>query len=114
MAASNKMESSSTLINNTSSSASFDETVTSLTALSLDPGKAVATIFNYEEGLLYSLWQVVVYLLLEALGRKSSLSKGIHEDYEHANLDTVAKKGKFPSRPSDLFLKGRYLSVEFG
>lgn len=94
------MESSSTLAKN---STGADETVTSLTALSLDPGKAAATVFNNNES-LYSLWQTNVYLLLEAFGQKTS-SKGIHEDYEHIDLDTVAKRGNFPSRPSDLFLK---------
>lgn len=99
------MESSSILTNNSTSTDSGDETVTSLTTLSLDPGKAAATVFNNNEG-LYSLWQASVYLLLEALGLKTS-SKGIHENYEHTDLDTVATKGNFYSRPSDLFLKVR-------
>lgn len=86
-----------------SSSGSQNETVTSITAKTLDPGKAVETIYS-KEGLLYSLWRAAVYLLLEVFGFKSS-SKGIYEDYEHANLDQVAAKGNFPSRPSDLFLK---------
>jgi hypothetical protein len=99
------MESSSILAKNSTPANSVDETVTSLTALSLDPGKAAATVFNNNES-LYSLWQTNVYLLLEAFGQKTS-SKGIHEDYEHTDLDTVAKRGNFPSRPSDLFLKVR-------
>ena len=83
-----------------------DVTVTSLTAKTFDPRQATATVIKNQEGLLYSLWRVVLFLFFEALGlNKSSNHKGIHEDYEHANLDKVASRGKFPYRPSDLFLK---------
>jgi hypothetical protein len=79
------------------------ETVTSLVAKGLDPEQAVATIFK-EQGLLNSLWIVLVYLL-EAVGLKAD-SK-IHDNYAHEQLDleAVAKKGNFPYRPSDLFLR---------
>jgi hypothetical protein len=92
---------------------SGDVTVTSLTAKSFDPAQAVATVIKTQEGLLYSLWRVVVFLLFEALGlSKSSTHQGIHEDYEHADLETVAKRGRFPNRPSDLFLKVQHI-IEF-
>jgi hypothetical protein len=79
------------------------ETVTSLVARGLDPEQAVTTIFK-EQGLLISLWIVLVYLL-EAVGLKAD-SK-IHDNYEHDKLDleAVARKGNFPYRPSDLFLR---------
>jgi hypothetical protein len=101
---SSNMEDSSSILTN--SAGSENETVTSLTAKSLDPGKAVATIYSNREGLLYSLWRPAAYLLLEAFGLNKS-SKGIHEDYEHADLEAVAARGNFRSRPSDLFLKVR-------
>ena len=83
-----------------------DVTVTSLTAKTFNPSQATATVIKNQEGLLYSLWRVVLFLLFEALGlNKSADHKGIHEDYEHANLDKIAARGKFPHRPSDLFLK---------
>ena len=83
-----------------------DVTVTSLTAKSFDPKQAYATVIKNQEGLLYSLWRVLVFLLFEAFGlSKSADHKGIHEDYERANLDKVAARGRFPYRPSDLFLK---------
>jgi len=82
-----------------------DVTVTSLTAKTFDPSQATATVIKNQEGLLFSLWRVVLFLLFQALGLNKSGHKGIHEDYEHADLDKVAARGKFPNRPSDLFLK---------
>jgi hypothetical protein len=107
------MATTSAINNSTASSAvkntdpdTGDVTVTSLTAKTFNPGQATATVIKNQEGLLYSLWRVVLFLLFEALGlNKSADHKGIHEDYEHANLDEVAARGKFPHRPSDLFLK---------
>jgi hypothetical protein len=93
------MESSASII--TTSSSTDHETVTLLTAQSLNPGNASAILFN-REGLIYSLWRVVVYLLLEVFGLKS---KQIDENYENVNLDEVGARGRFPYRPSDLFLK---------
>jgi len=92
------MDSSSTLTNGST------ETVTSLVAQSQDPEKAVATVFK-DQGLLYSLWQAAEYLL-EALGIKAA--KKIDSSYENVSLDEVAKRGHFPSRPSDLFLKVQF------
>lgn len=79
------------------------ETVTSLVARGMDPEKAVTTIFT-EQGLLISLWIVIVYLL-EAVGLKAETK--IHDNYAHEQLglDAVAKKGNFPYRPSDMFLR---------
>ena len=81
-------------------------TVTSLTAKTFDPRRAVVTVIKNQEGLIYSLWRVLVFLLFEALGlKKSSNHRGIHDDYEHVDLDKFAARGRFPYRPSDLFLK---------
>jgi hypothetical protein len=79
------------------------ETVTGLVATGQDPETAIASVFK-EQGLLISLWIVFVYLL-EAVGLKAEAK--IHDDYghDHLDLDVVAKKGKFPYRPSDLFLR---------
>ena len=79
------------------------ETVTGLVAKGQDPEAAIATIFK-EQGLLISLWIVFVYLL-EAIGLKAEAN--IQKNYEHdqLDLDAVAKKGNFPYRPSDLFLR---------
>lgn len=79
------------------------ETVTRLVARGQDPETAIATIFK-EQGLLISLWIVLVYLL-EAVGLKAEAK--IHDNYEHdqLDLDAVTKKGNFPYRPSDLFLR---------
>jgi hypothetical protein len=76
------------------------ETVTSITARTLNPGEAVKKIYE-EQGSFYTLWQIFIFLL-EALGLKQ---KNIEADYEHVSLDEVEKRGKFPYRPSDLFLK---------
>ena len=76
------------------------ETVTSITARTLNPGEASKKIFE-EQGSFYIFWQIFTFLL-EALGLKE---KKIDADYEHAPLDEVAKRGRFPYRPSDLFLK---------
>jgi hypothetical protein len=86
-------------------STSEPETVTSLVAKTFDPAKAASKIFA-QEGLLYSLWRLAVYLLeylFAAKQHKSSVR--VDDEYEQADLDTVAARGKFPSRPSDLFLK---------
>lgn len=88
-------------------STSEPETVTSITAKTFNPGKAASTMFA-QEGLLYSLWRVAMYLL-EAQGLKSS--SRIDNEYEQADLDKVAARGKFPSRPSDLFLKVLFLPL---
>jgi len=86
----------------TMTSTSEPETVTSITAETYNPGKAASTIFAQEEGLLYSLWRVLVYLL-EVQGLKSSTR--IDDDNEQADLDKAAARGRFHFRPSDLFLK---------
>ena len=89
-----------------SDSETGDVPVTSLTAKTLDPGRAVATVIKNQEGLLYSLWRVVVFLLFEALGLNIlSNHKATHENYENVDLDKYAARGRFPYRPSDLFLK---------
>jgi hypothetical protein len=46
-----------------------------------------------------------MYLYLAAIGSK--FSEEVYKDYGHADLDTIAKRGAFPSRPSDLFLKAQ-------
>jgi len=83
------------------SSSSNPETVTSVTARTLDPGKAVAMVIR-KEGLLYSLWRLVMYLP-EALGFQSA--KKIDQGYANVDLDKIVARGRFPYRPSDLFLK---------
>ena len=83
-------------------STSEPETVTSITATTYNPGKAASVLFAPEQGLLYSVWRVLLYLL-EVQGLKSSVR--IDDDYEQADLDKAAARGRFPSRPSDLFLK---------
>jgi hypothetical protein len=76
------------------------ETVTLITAKTLNPGEASKKIFK-EQGSFYTFWQIWEFLL-EANGLKE---KKIDTDYEHIPLDEVAKRGRFPYRPSDLFLK---------
>jgi hypothetical protein len=92
-------------------STSAPETVTSIVAKTFDPAKAASKMFA-QEGPLYSLWRLAVYLLkylFAAKEHKSSIC--VDDDYEQADLDTVAARGKFPARPSDLFLKVHTLSV---
>ena len=89
---------SASSVNSTSSQA---QTVTSLTAQTLNPGSATATILK-SKGWLSSYWQLASYLL-EAIGAKSS--RKIHDDSHDIDLDKVVDRGRFPSRPSDLFLK---------
>ena len=86
-------------------STSEPETVTSITAKTLDPAKAASKIFA-QEGLLYSLWRLALYLVVYLFAAKEHKSSvRIDDEYEQADLDTVAARGNFPSRPSDLFLK---------
>jgi hypothetical protein len=80
------------------------ETVTTLTAKNYDIPKAMARIFSDQEGLLFSLWRLVIYLL-EVFGLKKSMSNLRIDESENVDLDRAATMGNFPSRPSDLFLK---------
>jgi hypothetical protein len=104
------MASSSSTTVTASSLSSDPETVTSLTAKTSNPGKAVEKLFK-REGLLYSLWRVIIYLL-EELGVKASTK--IHDDYSNVDLDKVASRGRFPYRPSDLFLKVSFFNWSVG
>lgn len=86
-------------------STSAPETVTSIVAKTFDPAKAASKMFA-QEGLLYSLWRLAVYLLeylFAAQEHKSAVR--VDDEYEKADLDAVAARGNFLSRPSDLFLK---------
>jgi hypothetical protein len=77
------------------------ESVTSLTAQSLDPGKASERIFS-SEGLLYSLWSAAAHIIT-VIGLKEAKAP---VDTLHAiDFEKVASMGNFGTRPSDLFLK---------
>jgi len=78
-----------------------NETVTSITAKTMHPGKATEQLFK-QQGWAISLWEVFLYLL-EANGLKEP--KKIHDDYDNIDLDEIMQRGRFPYRPSDLFLK---------
>jgi len=67
----------------------------------MHPGKATEQLFK-QQGLAYSLWEVFLYLL-EVSGLKHP--KKIHDDYDNIDLDEIMQRGRFPYRPSDLFLK---------
>jgi hypothetical protein len=78
------------------------DTVTKLTAKSLDPKKAIEQVFTEEPGLLYSLWWAVDNIL-QVVGLKAA--KAAVDNLHEADLDKIATMGAFPNRPSDLFLK---------
>ena len=79
------------------------ETVTSLTAQTLDPGKAVERIFpGTNEGLLFSIWRAVDNIL-QVLGIKQAKTEV--NNFDDVDFDKVASMGAFPFRRSDLFLK---------
>jgi hypothetical protein len=80
--------------------------VTSIAAKTFNPSKAASTLFA-QQGLLYSLYSlcrlVVCTCLLQVQGLTSAA--GTDNENDQADLDKVAARGRFPSRPSDLFLK---------
>jgi hypothetical protein len=84
-----------------SNSPQVQETVTSLTAKSLDPKEAVERIFA-DEGLLLSYWRAVDNIL-QVVGLKEA--KAHIDTLDNVDFDKVAAMGNFGSRPSDLFLR---------
>jgi hypothetical protein len=88
---------------NVHSTSSDPQTVTSLTAQTLNPGAAAAKILK-SKGVLANYWNLACYLL-EALGVKWLRNNKIDRDYDDINLDEIVERGRFPYRPSDLFLK---------
>ena len=87
------------------------DTILSLASSGTTVTKAVANNPTEEiANIAHKLYSDKRALGAGATRKESKKSKG-HGDYTHDDLDRAAKCGKFPYRPSDLFLKASTLLV---